>query len=729
MRTSRSVSLLGLWLTASLHAASADAQVVQQGGAFVPLAVTGSGIGSAVALSADGNSLVIGAPTYSASNGRVYAYGRRGGAWAYQDLFLGSGAVGAAAQGSAVALSADGATVAVGGPTDSSSAGAVWILTRSGGKFAQQGPKLRGSGGSGASRQGFSVALSADGNTLAIGAPYDAGNVGAVWVFVRSGNSWTQQGSRLTATGEVGAGDLGYSVALSADGNTLLAGAPTDAAGTGAAFVFTRSGSTWTQQGAKLVGTGLTAAPQRGISVALSGDGQTAALGANFDNSGIGATLVFTRSGNAWSQQGSRLVGADAVGGNVWQGISTALSADGNTLIVGGQNDDSFTGAAWVFTRVAGTWSQLGSKLVGSGSPIASQNGISVAISSDGRTLAEGASFASATGAAFVFVRPAPAIVSVSDVPLDQGGHVSIRWTASVLDATPSDSVDAYGIWRQLPATLAAQRQATGSRVRSTVQGAQTYFWEYLGSQPAHGFAAYSYTAPTAFDSTAAGNPRTLFMVETQLDALGLYFPSAPDSGYSVDNLPPATPAPATGAYAAGATQLLWSPNGESDLAGYRVYRGGSPAFTIGPATLVAQVGTATTSYHDAPGTVAIYKLTALDAHGNESAAATIVPAGTAGVEPRVPAALALAAPTPNPASRGARIEFALPHAGRITLAIYDTDGRRVRTLADGERAAGPGVAEWDLRDDAGRRVAPAVYFVRLAAEGRVSTRRLVTLE
>ena len=100
-------------------------------------------------------------------------------------------------------------------------------------------------------------------------------------MFTRSGSTWTQQGAKLhRPSGEIGEGEFGYSVALSGDGNTALIGGPGDNAKVGAAWVFTRSGSTWTQQGAKLTGSGETGAGEFGAtSVALSSDGNTALIG------------------------------------------------------------------------------------------------------------------------------------------------------------------------------------------------------------------------------------------------------------------------------------------------------------------------------------------------------------------------------------------------------------------------------------------------------------------
>src|SRR5262245_29314397 len=91
---------------------------------------------------------------------------------------------------------------------------------------------------------GFDVALSGDGRTALVGAPADAGGVGAAWVLTRTGSTWRQQGAKLTAGDESGIGAFGGHVALSADGSTALIGGASDG-GVGAVWVFVRSGSTW----------------------------------------------------------------------------------------------------------------------------------------------------------------------------------------------------------------------------------------------------------------------------------------------------------------------------------------------------------------------------------------------------------------------------------------------------------------------------------------------------
>jgi hypothetical protein len=188
-------------------------------------------------------------------------------------------------------------------------------------QFSQQGPKLVGTGAVGNAAQGQSVALSANGNTAIVGGALDnpaAGaffGTGAAWVYVRSDGFWFQQGSKLVGIGAVGViARQGQAVALSADGNTAIVGGSIDNAQVGAAWVYVRSGGVWTQQGSKLVGTGAVGLSGQGLSVALSGDGNTAMVGGFGDNSATGAAWVFTRSGGVWTQQGSKLVGTGAVG-------------------------------------------------------------------------------------------------------------------------------------------------------------------------------------------------------------------------------------------------------------------------------------------------------------------------------------------------------------------------------------------------------------------------------
>jgi hypothetical protein len=178
--------------------------------------------------------------------------------------------------------------------------------------------------------------------------------VGGAWIFTRSGNTWTKQGSILVGTGNIGK-TSGLGVALSADGNTVAIGGPCDNTNIGATWIFTRSGNTWTQQGSKLVGTGYSGASAQGFSVALSADGNELVVGGPYDNtisgSRAGANWRFTRSGNTWTQQGSKLVGsgANTAAYGAWQGVYTAISGNGGTIVTSGWYESCIKGAVWTF--------------------------------------------------------------------------------------------------------------------------------------------------------------------------------------------------------------------------------------------------------------------------------------------------------------------------------------------------------------------------------------------
>ena len=303
---------------------------------------------------------------------------------------------GAGRFGRSVALSADGNTALVGAPRDSGEVGAVWVFTRTGSTWTRQAKLAGGDEESGAGRFGRGVALSADGNTALIGAP-NGGSGGAAWVFTRSGSTWTQQ-AKLTGAGESGNGWFGQSVALSADGDTALIGGYVDHSDTGAAWVFERSGAgasaTWEQQGAKLTGGEESGEGEFGWSVALSAEGDTALIGGRKDDGGIGAAWVFTRTGSgagaSWAQQSAKLTGGGEESGEGEFGQSVALSAEGDTALIGGYHDDSDDGAAWVFARsgsgAGASWAQQGAKLIGAGEAGRGSFGDAVALTPDGGT-------------------------------------------------------------------------------------------------------------------------------------------------------------------------------------------------------------------------------------------------------------------------------------------------------------------------------------------------------
>jgi phosphodiesterase/alkaline phosphatase D-like protein len=381
--------------------------LLQQGSKLTGGGEAGEGVfGLSSAISANGKWVLVGGPADNNATGAVWAFTRSGATWVQQgSKITGGGEVGEAQFGYTLALSEDGSTALIGGAKDNGN-GAVWVFTRSGSTFTQQGSKLTGSEevGSPVHFGCCGVALSADGNTALVGGYGDNASVGAAWVFTRSGSTWTQQGPKLTAGGEVGAALFGYAVALSSDGNTALIGGGADKSRAGAAWVFTRSGSTWTQQGSKLTPSGETGAGQFGYALALSSDGNTALIAAGADNTNVGAAWTFTRSGSTWSQLGSKLTASEEIGEGHFGCCSVGLSGDGTTALIPSDADNAGVGAAWEFTRSGATWTQEGSKITGGEEVGAAAFGRSLALSAAGTTAVIGG-FADneSIGAAWMF--------------------------------------------------------------------------------------------------------------------------------------------------------------------------------------------------------------------------------------------------------------------------------------------------------------------------------------
>jgi hypothetical protein len=335
-----------------------------------------------------------------------------------------------------------------------------------------------------------------------------------------------------------------------------------------------------------------------------------------------------------------------------------------------------------------------------------------------------------------------PAIANVRDIPNDQGGLVKVSWSASPLDVDPLfRNIDSYLVFRSAPPNLVTQALRSGAvptrnpgeaaclpgQLYVTTSGALTYYWEYVGTQKAYHLPTYSMVAATTGDSISGSNPVTAFMVQAWATGGGNWWSSQPDSGYSVDNLAPLTPAPFTGQYASGTATLHWAMNPAADLAEYRLYRGSAADFMPGPANLVT--AQPDTGYVDAAGTPSYYKLCAVDVHGNVSGFSTLLPSGTVGVVgPALPRAVFLAPPAPNPAHGATALRFGLPREARVELALYDQQGRRVRSLLAGVQPAGERTIAWDGCDESGRVLPAGLYFVRLTTEGRTLVSRLAVI-
>lgn len=451
----------------------------------VPTNAIGVSLGWGVALSGDGNTALAGAPDDNGGIGAAWVFVRQNGvAWTQQgNKLVPSDTSSFTSFGQSVALSADGNTALIGGP---SGMGAAWVFTRaSDGNWTQQGSKLVGTvpaNPPSANSQGGSVALSADGNTALVGGASQNGCLG--WVFTRASNeTWMQQGSELVGSGAVTNNTIFTqfsNVTLSADGNTAAVSAPLDNS-VGAVWVFTRTSGQWNQQGSKLVASG--GVTSQGISVALSADGNTL-----LEGTAAGAAVVFVRdsSGN-WTQQGGNLVGTDTANANLGQ--SVALSGDGNTALLGGPNDNGGIGAAWVFTRDNnGNWTQAGNKLVGTGSvyaiPWGVSEGVSVALSADASTaLVGGPNENNLTGAVWPFIRSSDVFSwipgSLTQVAVGADGSV---WGINEFEQIYTWDASTSS-WINIPGSLAQIAVGSSGAVWGINYQQHIYEWDSAQSQ------------------------------------------------------------------------------------------------------------------------------------------------------------------------------------------------------------------------------------------------------
>lgn len=275
--------------------------------------------------------------------------------------------------------------------------GAAFVYVRSGDAWVQQA-KLEAADGAPFDELGFAVAISGD--TLVAGAPFHAHasvESGAAFVFVRSGNTWSQQAELLPSFIEI-SGHFGESVAI--DGDTILIGARGNTKKT--VYVFTRSGTTWTEVAELSPALPTLSYPW---SVALSGD--TAVVGDRSDDdlaNNSGAAYVFTGAGATWTEQ-AKLTSPQALAN---ANMGEAVSISGDTIVLGAPNALSGVpkGAAFVFTRTNSVWSQE-ARLLASDGMAGDELGYSVAV--DGDIVAVGAPFHDALatdgGAGYIFTR------------------------------------------------------------------------------------------------------------------------------------------------------------------------------------------------------------------------------------------------------------------------------------------------------------------------------------
>jgi len=381
--------------------------IISQIGLDIDGEAAGDESGLSMAMSADGSRVAIGAllndgTGLNAGHVRVYTLTNNGWTQTGGDI---DGEAAGDWSGYPVAMSADGSRVAIGAiyndNVNGSDSGHVRVYTLTNNVWTQTGGDINGEAAGDWS--GRSVAMSADGSRVAIGANsndnVNGSDSGHVRVYTLTGNTWTQTGGDID--GEAASDFSGWSVAMSADGSRVAIGAIyNDGTGSNAGHVrvYTLTNNMWTQTGGDI--NGEAAGDMFGYTVAMSADGSRVAIGANNNDgngSNAGHVRVYTLTNNGWTQTGGDIDGEAAGDLSGW---SVAMSADGSRVAISARLNDgvkgSDSGHVRLYTLTNNAWTQTGGDI--DGEAAGDQSGYSVAMSADGSRVAIGANKNDGTG-------------------------------------------------------------------------------------------------------------------------------------------------------------------------------------------------------------------------------------------------------------------------------------------------------------------------------------------
>jgi hypothetical protein len=263
--------------------------------------------GYSVCLAPEGDVLAVGGPHANLRVGAAWIFRYNGSAWVeLAGPLVGTGFSGDSYQGNSVSLSSNGTVLAVGGPQNRDDVGATWVFRRHGNAWAEMaGMPLVGGNTTVRANQGTAVSLSSDGAVLAIGGPSNDHLPGAAWVFRFDGSAWLEEGGMpLVGTGHSSATNQGFSVSLSSDGSTLAVGGPGNNNYVGAVWAFRSQGpgGAWAELAdMPLVGSGYTGAALQGSAVSLSGDGAVLAVGGPYNLFNFNTDTLDAFVGSAWT--------------------------------------------------------------------------------------------------------------------------------------------------------------------------------------------------------------------------------------------------------------------------------------------------------------------------------------------------------------------------------------------------------------------------------------------
>jgi hypothetical protein len=331
-------------------------------------------------------------------------------------------------------------------------------------------------------------------------------------------------------------------------------------------------------------------------------------------------------------------------------------------------------------------------------------------------------------------------IVTVKDVPNDQGKQVLVVWDQFPAEKFSIEPVLSYGVWRKdvgvTPAAAVKVKNIREMFSKPAAGGQYSLYgdvWTFIGTVPKANLAQYSFVAPTLYDSTIADGAKwTTYYVTGHTESPIVMYASAPDSGYSLDNLAPAPPLGLAAHIATSTVQLTWTKSNDADFKYFAVYRGTSSNFDPTGTEPIAKISE--TAFDDngvTEGNTYYYKLTAYDFSGNVSGYSNELEVLVLGVDEGrgVPTEFALKQNYPNPFNPSTTLKYQLPSATHVRVTVYNTLGVEIATLVNGIQDAGYFSITWDGRDNSGKSVSSGIYLYKMEAGDYSAVRKMVLMK